>query len=468
MENHGLSFPYLIGLVVVFSFGILLTLAKSMRSLTELRVGLKAKEVELFRLEGEAVSKDQKITLLQDQLKIAEINVVRAEVQCSEMVKSIQQHKEFVTETEARFQGAFKAISDESLKNNHQAFIGLAEESLGKVLNKAKGEINQNEQSIKTSVTGLSETLKRYEEKINHLELKRREDYGGIEAQIKQLIEANKSLKDETGNLVTALRRPEVRGRWGEVTLKRVVELAGMTAHCDFTEQVTVQTEQGNLRPDMVIHLPSERDIVVDSKVSLDAYIEAISANSEAQKGLFERHAKHVRKHMKDLGTKAYWEQFAKAPEFVVLFIPGESFLSAAAEQDPMLIEDGMANKVIVATPSTLIALLRAVAFGWRQEQVTKNAQEIANLGKELHERFGTFIQHLGKMRTSVEQSVYNFNRLLGSFEGRILPSVRKFKDLGVTGADELPETLSIDQVPREIQEFSDEQALKKHTEQND
>lgn len=433
--------------------GYLAAHAKSVKQAAQASSSVQLKDNELTKLTLEHEKTLSVISALQDKLKEAEIAVARAEVQCSEMQKTIEEQKSFVQSAESRFKEAFKAMSDESLKSNHQAFIGMAEVSLGKVLNKAQGEISQNEQSIKNTVTGLSETLKRYEEKVNHIESKRREDYGGLEAQIKNLIDSNKSLKEETGNLVTALRRPEVRGRWGEVTLKRVVELAGMTEHCDFTQQMTVQTETGHLRPDMVIHLPSERDIVVDSKVSLDAYIEAASAAADDQKAHFDRHAKHVRKHLKDLGAKAYWEQFDKAPEFVVLFIPGESFLSAAVERDPMLIEDGMANRVIVATPSTLIALLRAVAFGWRQEQMTKNAKEIAGLGKELYDRFGTFVTHLGKMRTSVEQSVFNFNRLLGSFEGRVLPSVRKFKDLGATSADDLPSITAIDQIPREIQQ---------------
>lgn len=437
--------------------GYLAAHAKSVKQIAQASTAIQSKQNELTKLTAEHEKLLSVISVLQDKLKEAEISVARAEVQCSQMQKTIEEQKSFVQSAETRFKEAFKAISDESLKSNHQAFIGMAEVSLGKVLNKAQGEITQNEQSIKNTVTGLSETLKRYEEKVNHIESKRREDYGGLEAQIKNLIDSNKSLKDETGNLVTALRRPEVRGRWGEVTLKRVVELAGMAEHCDFTEQMTVRTETGHLRPDMVIHLPSDRDIVVDSKVSLDAYIEAASAASDDQNTHFDRHAKHVRKHLKDLGTKAYWEQFEKAPEFVVLFIPGESFLSAAVERDPMLIEDGMANRVIVATPSTLIALLRAVAFGWRQEQMTKNAKEIAALGKELYDRFGTFVTHLGKMRSSVEQSVFNFNRLLGSFEGRVLPSVRKFKDLGATSADDLPAIAAIDQIPREIQQSTNQ-----------
>jgi len=267
------------------------------------------------------------------------------------------------------------------------------------------------------------------------------------------MVLTNQQLQKETGNLVTALRRPEVRGRWGEVTLKRVVELSGMSEHCDFTEQVSVTTEDGRLRPDMVVHLPASREIVVDSKVSLDAYIDATTVTDEEQrKVLIEKHSQHVRNHMKALTNKKYWDQFAQAPEFVVMFIPGESFLSAALSVDHTLIEDGMENKVIIATPTTLIALLRAVAFGWRQEQIAKHAQEIATLGKEIYDRFEPFLGHVNKTGGCLSQATVAFNKMVMSLERRVMVSVRKFKELGAAGDKELPEAEPIEQIPMKAQ----------------
>jgi len=299
----------------------------------------------------------------------------------------------------------------------------------------------------------LNDALKRYEQQVGVLEKKFASDYGSLDGQIKSLIATNHLLQKETGNLVTALRRPEVRGRWGEVTLKRVVELSGMSEHCDFTEQVSVNTDEGRFRPDLIVHLPATREIVVDSKVSLDAFIDSIAATDEEQrKVLIEKHAQQVRTHMKSLSNKKYWDQFTNAPEFVVMFIPGESFLSAALSVDNSLIEDGMENKVIISTPTTLIALLRAVAFGWRQEQIAKHAQEIADIGKEIYDRFLPFIGHINKTGEHLSHATESFNRMIMSLERRVMVSVRKFKELGATGSAELPEIQPVEQTPMRTQ----------------
>jgi Uncharacterized protein conserved in bacteria len=312
----------------------------------------------------------------------------------------------------------------------------------------------------------LNDALKRYEQQVSELEKKRAADYGGLENQIKTLVMTNQQLQKETGNLVTALRRPEVRGRWGEVTLKRVVELSGMSEHCDFTEQVSVSTDEGRLRPDMIVHLPASREIVVDSKVSLDAFIDATAVTDEDQrKALITKHSQHVRNHMKALTNKKYWDQLSQAPEFVVMFIPGESFLSAALSVDHTLIEDGMENKVIIATPTTLIALLRAVAFGWRQEQIAKHAQEIATLGKEIYDRFEPFLGHVNKTGNYLSQATVSFNKMIMSLERRVMVSVRKFKELGAAGDKELPEAQPIEQIPMKAQEKND---TSENAEEND
>ena len=298
----------------------------------------------------------------------------------------------------------------------------------------------------------LSDALKRYDEQIRAMEEGRHKAYGSLEEQLRALATTHENLQKETSNLVTALRRPEVRGRWGEMQLRRVAELSGMSVHCDFTEQQSVDTEKGRIRPDMIVHLPMERDIVVDSKVSLEAYLDAIASPSDEERKMkMEKHAQQVRSHMNKLGSKEYWSQFSQSPEFVVLFIPGEAFLSPALEMDNTLIEDGIQKRVIIATPTTFVALLRAIAYGWRQEQVTKNAQQISMLGKELYERMSTMAKYFGEMGTAIERSITSYNKIVGSMESRVLPSVRKFKELGVTGAEEIPILEQIDQQPRNL-----------------
>jgi DNA recombination protein RmuC len=384
-----------------------------------------------------------------------------AETRAEEAARKVEEQQRLLDDAKTKMSETFQALSGESLKSNNKAFLELAKESLEVVLTEAKGQIEKKEESIKNVVEPLSEALKRYEQGISEMEKTRASAYGNLESQIKGLLDAQQSLQTETGNLVTALRRPEVRGRWGEVTLKRVVELAGMTAYCDYTEQVSVTVDDTRLRPDMIVHLPSEREIVVDSKVSLDAYIDAMNAKTDEERGeYYAKHARQVRKHMKDLATKAYWEQFEKAPEFVVMFIPAESFLSAAVEKDHALIEDGMESRVIIATPTTLIALLRAIAYGWRQEQVTKNAQDIARIGKELYDRFQPFLEHINKTSNYISQAVTSFNKMVMSLERRVIVSVKKFQELGAAGDKELPEVKQVEQSPMVTTEKQEEQEV--------
>lgn len=359
-----------------------------------------------------------------------------------ESVKNLQAQKNILENAEAILKTSFEALSGEALKSNNQAFLDLAKKSL-----------DVKEQEIKSVVAPLEDTLKRYENQILELEKSRASAYGNLENQIRSMIQTQQLLQKETGNLVSALRTPHVRGQWGQLSLRRVVELAGMTEYCDFFEQVSVKVEETRQQPDMIVKLPNGKQVVVDSKVSLHAYMDYIEAVEETSRkqGLI-RHAQQIRKHMNDLSSKAYWSQFPNAPEFVVMFIPGEPFVSAAVENDPTLIEDGIENRVILATPTTLIALLRAVAYGWRQEQVAKNSQAIADLGKQLYERFATFLGHLAKTRNSLEQSVFNFNRSVSSLEGRVLPSLRKFKDLGATGSEDLESVDPIEQSARQLE----------------
>jgi DNA recombination protein RmuC len=422
--------------------------------ISEQKAKLQAFDEIKFDLQKQINQKDNILEQIRKELDgINEAKTI-AETKLEEAIKNIEEQKKLLEDARNKLVETFQAISGESLKSNNKAFLELAKENFGGMLKDIKGVFGQKETAIKNMVDPLAEVLKKYEKQVNELEKSRVQAYGNLDAQVKMLVESQKNLQKETGNLVSALRRPEVRGRWGEITLKRVVELAGMAEHCDYTEQVSVDTDKGKLRPDMVIHMPSNRDIVVDSKVSLDAYLDATAEVDEEKKMSFlTKHASQLRSHMRKLAGKNYWEQFEETPEFVIMFIPGESFLSAALELDPSLIEDGMIEKVVIATPTTLIALLLAIAYGWRQEQITKNAREIANVGKELYDRFQPFLEHLNKTSNNMSQLINSYNNMVGSLEKRVLVSVRKFKELGASSTRELPDVKLVEKIPVKVQE---------------
>jgi DNA recombination protein RmuC len=366
--------------------------------------------------------------------------------------KSFEEQKALIDVMKTEMTDTFNALSAAALKSSSEDFLRLASEHLGKVVADTKGKLGEHQAALDGMLKPLHETLKRYEEQIRSIEESRHKAYGSLEEQLRALALTHEHLQKETGNLVSALRKPQVRGRWGEMQLRRVAELSGMSMHCDFTEQLSVDTEKGRIRPDMIVHLPMEREIVVDSKVSLDAYLDAVSASTEDERRTkMEKHAQQVRTHMNKLASKEYWSQFRQSPEFVVLFIPGESFLSFALEIDNTLIEDGIQRRVIIASPTTVIALLRAIAYGWRQEQMTKNAEEISELGRQLYERMTTLVQHFDNIGSNLEKAIAAYNKAVGSMESRILPSVRRFKELGATGADEIPVIEQIDQKPRNL-----------------
>jgi DNA recombination protein RmuC len=371
--------------------------------------------------------------------------------------KGFEEQKSLIDTMKKEMTDTFNALSSAALKSSSEDFLRLASESLGKVVTDTKGRLGEHQVAMDGMIKPLYESLKRYEEQIKTMEEGRHKAYGSLEEQLRTMASTQQNLQKETSNLVTALRKPQVRGRWGEMQLRRVAELSGMSIHCDFTEQQSVDTEKGRIRPDMIVHLPMNREIVVDSKVSLEAYLDTVNAATEEEKrAIMEKHAQQVRTHMNKLASKDYWSQFKQSPEFVVLFIPGESFLGAAVEVDSSLIEDGIEKRVIIATPTTFIALLRAIAYGWRQEQVTKNAQEISDLGRQLYERMVTLAQHFDSVGKNLEKAIGSYNRAVGSMESRVLPSVRKFRELGVTGAEEIPILEKIDQVPRNLSLLDD------------
>ena len=359
----------------------------------------------------------------------------------------------------ARLTESFQELSNRSLQANSDTFLKLAEQNLGTQQEKARSDLNEREKAVEALVKPIREALDASQRQISELEKSRSEAYGGIKSQLESMHLSQKSLTKETKNLVNALRRPEVRGRWGEITLRRLVELAGMVEHCDFVEQVhTTTTGDGQaIRPDMVVRMPDQRELVVDVKTPLDAYLSAAEAENDAERQIgLERHAKNVRAHIRMLASKAYWNQFDQSPEFVILFIPGDQFLSAALNEQPDLIEYALSEHIILATPTSFVALLKAVAYGWRQMALADNAKEIRALAEDLYARLATYVSHMNKVGRQLSSSVEHYNRAVGSLERSVLPGARKFVELGVHPKKEIEKTDSIESVPRTLIEGND------------
>jgi len=385
----------------------------------------------------------RRIGTLHLELTAAQVRLESAAAQEAGRLKVLEQ-------SETQLRAAFGALAGEALRANNEQFLHMARQVLGRDQAVAEGALKEREAAIAQLVLPLRASLERTEAQVEALERERRETFATLRAQIESLSGGQAQLSRETRNLVTALRRPEVRGRWGELTLRRLVELAGLTEHCDFTEQPTVAGEEGRLRPDLVVHMPEARDLVIDAKSPFEAYLAALEAPTEEERSLaLKRHASQVEARVRDLASKSYWSQFERSPEFAVLFLPGDQFLSAALAERPELLENALSQSVVITTPSTLIALLKTVAYGWRQSEVAHNAALIRDLGQELYRRLSTFDGHLARTGQRLAAAVEAYNAAVGSLERQVLPQARRFTELGVTADAPLPVLEQVTQLTR-------------------
>jgi len=406
---------------------------------------------------------EQTALLRERELRVDSLQAERSALQTAraELEMALAKEREAADEklallkqAEDRLKEAFKALSADVLKNNSLVFMDLAKSNFDKLHEMAKGDLEKRQQAVEQIVRPVRESLDKFDTKIQDMEKARVGAYEGLKQQVTSLQVSEEQLRKEAANLVKALGTPRVRGRWGEIQLRRVVELAGMLDHCDFHEQASVTTEDGRLRPDLVVHLPGGKHIVVDAKAPLAGYLEALEASTdEIRDARMDDHARHIREHLTALSRKAYWDQFQPAPEFVVLFLPGETFFSAALERDPSLLEQGVEQRVILATPTTLITLLKAVSYGWRQETLADHAREISDLGKELYKRLADMTGHFEDLGARLGKAVESYNKAIGSLETRVLVSARRFHELKSTGIEtELASLAPVESVPRRIQ----------------
>ena len=440
-----------LGLAGGLAIGVVWYLVRSARLVGAARIA------ESRLADAQAAGAEQAAQLKAASEAVAAADTARA-VALSELqlVKSTEREAQERRDDErTRLAGIFADLSSQALAKNNEQFLVLADTKLNEARTAAQGDLDQRQQAIARLLDPLSETLARYERGLQEMELERKGAYEGLNEKVAQLHVGHEQLRRETRNLVTALRSPQTRGRWGEVQLRRVAEMAGMLPHCDFSEQVTTATDEGRLRPDMVVHMPGGGDVVVDAKVPLDAFLQLLDADDDETRALCQaKHARQLRAHVDQLAKKEYWKQFDRSPQMVVAFIPGDQLLAAAFDADPALQEYAMSNGVLLTTPVTLIALLRTVALSWQQETLAESAREVKNLGAELYDRLRTMTSHMQTLQRSLTASVDAYNKAVGSLESRVLVSARKFPGLGVVGSEApaIAELSPIDAAPRHLQ----------------
>lgn len=444
------------GIVVGAGIVWLLLRAQSQRSYEK---GQADSATQAAALQERLAARDQEAQKLQQSFdkEVAQRELLREDnanlkAQLEGERRAAQERSESFKQAAGELSEKFKALSRDALKDNNQSFLDLARATLEKFQTSAQGDLELRQRAIDQLVKPLKESLERVDGKIGEMEKARAGAYSELREQVRALATSQLQLQSETGNLVKALRTPHIRGRWGEIQLRRVVELAGMLQYCDFTEQETVTGEDGRIRPDVIVRLPGGRTIVVDAKVPFDAFYESISTTDDVVRvERLKDHARLVRAHIGQLSKKSYWETVQPTPEFVLLFLPGENFYSAALEHDPKLIEDGVNQGVIIATPTTLIALLKAVSYGWRQEQMAANAQEVSKLGKDLYDRLRKFTEYFADIGKNLDRALESYNKGVGSLEARVLVTARKFKERGAIAGEEIEVLEPIDKAARAL-----------------
>ncbi len=402
---------------------------------------------------GERLSAEQSASgELRRQLGEAQTRQAVLSAQLEGTRQNLEEQRRLLEEAQVRLREAFSSLSADALARNNQAFLQLAKENFSVLTREAAGTLDQRSAQIDAQIKPLREMLGQYQQRLGEIEKSRTESYSMLREQLGTLTETQRTLNVQTNQLVTALSRPSTRGQWGEITLRRLVELSGMSRRCDFVEQATVEGEDGKLRPDMIVRMPGNRQVIIDSKAPLEAFLDAAAATDEdTRRVCLQRHAQQVRTRCRELSLKSYWAQFSTTPEFVVMFLPGEAFLYAAVEADGSLLEDALRNQIIVATPTTLIALLKAIEFGWRQEEITRNAEKIRDLGGQLYDRIATLAEHFDKLGRSLDSTVDAYNRAVGTVQTRVLATARKINDLGAGGQREISDPGPVEVRAREL-----------------